>query len=117
MIVTLDDCEYAMRRLAGAQTAEDGAEAAEQMLPAIQVVDGDGQFRLTAPLPPLPRPDVTVDLAPGALKISNGRVSRWVPLPPDALLDHAVVQTCEDSLTVSMPTKERRASRHLVYVW
>jgi hypothetical protein len=116
MIVTLDDCDYAMRRLAGTP-AQDGAEVAEQMLPAVRVVDGDGQFRLTASLPPPPRPDVTVDLAAGALKISCGRVSRWVPLPPDALFDHAVVQTSEDSLTVSMPTRERRACRHLVYVW
>ena len=115
MIVTQEDCDHALRRLDA--PAAETASASETLLTAIRVSDGDGTFRLTAPLPPSQRSDVTVDLAPGALKVRSGSVSRWVPLPPDALVDQAVVQTSEDALTVSMPVRERRASRHLVYVW
>ncbi|ALA58973.1 hypothetical protein [Nitrospira moscoviensis] len=115
MIVTQEDCDHALRRL-DAPAAETGG-ASETVLSAIRVIDGDGTFRLTAPLPPSQRREVTVDLAPGALRVRSGPVSRWVPLPPDALVDQAVVQTSEEALTVSMPVRERRAKRHLIYVW
>lgn len=118
MILTVDDCEYAMQRLSMAACAEtEERQPASDELQAIQVTDGEGQFRLTAPLSATTRHDVAIDLAPGALRVRSGSVTRWVPLPPDALLDQAVVKASDESLTVFMPLRERRPSRHLVYVW
>jgi hypothetical protein len=122
MIVSVRDCDYTMRRGAmdHADDADEGAAREGTMsdgLQAVQVLEGDGQFRLTAALSPGQRSRVTVDVTPGALKISSGSVSRWVPLPDDALLDHAVVRTSDEALSVVMPVKGRRANRHRVYVW
>lgn len=117
MIVTVDDCEYAVQRSAmdAAVEAKDRQGVAGDELCAIQAQDGDGQFRLTAALSGAAQ--ASIDLAPGALRIRSGSVSRWVPLPNDALPDQAVVRTTDESLTVFMPVRERRTSRHLVYVW
>jgi hypothetical protein len=44
-------------------------------------------------------------------------VERRVPLSADVLWDHAVVQVAAEGVTVTMPVKERRIRRHVVYVW
>ena len=118
MIVTMDDCEYAMQRLPmGTYADSEEGQSARDELQAIQVTERDGQFRLTASRSATTGRDVAIDLAPGALRVRSGSVSRWVPLPADALPDQAVVEATGESLTVCMPLRERRPSRHLVYVW
>lgn len=92
------------------------SEADHDGLSVIRVSDGDGQFLLTAPLSGEPF-DVTVDIAPGALRLRSGRISRWVPLPVDALVDHAVIQHSDETLTVTIPERERRCRRHIIHVW
>jgi len=60
---------------------------------------------------------VTVDISRGALRLQSGRVSRWVPVPEDALVDQAVIVRSDDTLTVTIPERERRSRRNIVHVW
>lgn len=100
MIVTLDDCQHAKERLAIDWSEEPGSSS-QVFLPTIQVADGGGAFTVTASLSGAERPNVTVDVTPGALHIRSGSVLRRVPLPHDALLDQAVVQISDELLTIS----------------
>jgi hypothetical protein len=86
------------------------------VLSVIQVSEGDGEFILRAALTS-ESPGVTVDIARGALGLRSGRISRWVPLPEDALVDQAVIVRSEESLTVTIPERERRSRRNIVHVW
>jgi len=85
-------------------------------LSVIQVSEGDGEFILTAALSAEP-PTVTVDISRGALRLQSGRISRWVPVPEDALVDQAVIVRSDDTLTVTIPERERRSRRNIVHVW
>ena len=85
-------------------------------LSVIQVSEGEGEFILRAALTSEP-PGVTVDITHGALRLRSGRISRWVPLPEDALVDQAVIVRSEESLTVTIPERERRSRRNIVHVW
>lgn len=94
----------------------DPSGEAQEGLSTIRVSDGDGRFLLTVPLIGA-APHVAVDIAPGTLRLCYGRISRYVCLPDDALLDQAVIQHSEDTLTVTIPERERRNCRHIIHVW
>lgn len=115
MILAGDDCMHALRRLRPID-GEAGGAGEGGGLQTIHVTEGDGQFRLRVSISSEEEP-ISVDLAPGALRLSNGLVSRWVPLPADAIPDRAVVQRAAGALTVCMPVKERRPRRNRAYVW
>jgi len=94
-----------------------GEAQAHAGLSPIQVADGDGKFYVATSLSQDEYKRVSVDFVPGALRICSGVLSRLVALPLDALVDQAVVHKSDNALTVSIPVKERRRSRHIIYVW
>ncbi len=90
--------------------------AAVESLSVIRVSDGEGQFQLSTPWTGTGR-EVAVDITPGHLRLRSGRISRWVPLPDDVLVDQAVIRHSAEWLTVTIPEKERRQRRDLIHVW
>lgn len=128
MMLTLFDCGRASQETLDEQGDVDEAWCLEGRWPPVdqdalggltivRVTQEGGLFLLTAPLSREEQGRLQVDMAPDALLIRNGRVSRWVPVPEDALLDEAVVQMSEGLLTVSIPVQDRGKVRHAVHVW
>jgi HSP20 family molecular chaperone IbpA len=126
MTLTLD-CGARLETACGPAIEEDGcdrdggpvsgSEASTGGLTTVRVMEGEGQFLLTAAVSREEQDHITVDMAPHNLRLRSGRTNRWVPLPSDALVNEAVVQMTDGLLTVAIPVPERRKLRHVVHVW
>ncbi len=93
------------------------AEKSAGGLTVVQVREGEGRFLLTAALADQETAGASVDLTGDALGLRVGRIVRWVTVPPDALVDEAVVHVSEGVLSVSIPLRVGRKVRHVLHVW
>jgi hypothetical protein len=128
MIMTLPNSENVMA-VAGGQHEEDEIRRSDSRWPdtpyeidgggltTVRITEGEGRYLLTATLSNAEQAHVTVDIAPAALRLRTGQVSRWVPIPLDALVDEAAVHIADRLLSVSIPLREWRQVRHVVHVW
>jgi hypothetical protein len=128
MMLTFSDCDRANQEAVDEQSGVEENWCIKEKWPAVdqgalgglttvRITQEHGLFLLTAPLSPEEQGHLQVDMTSDALLIRNGRVSRWVPVPQDALLDEAVVQLSEGLLMVSIPVQDRGKVRHVVHVW
>ena len=86
-------------------------------LSLIRICENEGQWKLSVVLPAWDDTPATVEVRPPGLLIKSGPVSRWVPLPPDAFVERAIINVSDGDLTVAMPVRSARGRRNLVHVW
>lgn len=100
-------------------------------VPALELVDDEKAYRLTAELPGLAEKDIEISVADGVLTISGekkevqegkekgfmlserryGAFLRKIPLPPDVDLDGIKAQFRDGVLTVTLAKDEKAAAR------
>lgn len=88
--------------------------------PVIDVSEGDGNFNVYADFRPVlesSAAQVAVRFAQQGIILTGGTVERYLPIPTDALIQHARVTVTEGIARISIPTADSGHRWRSIVMW